>query len=147
MNTLQISGNIENDGAIVDIQIFKSQTDFKEYFKNKNLAIPYCSAKAMIDTGAGRTSISEEFILKLQLESLAEAAKTESFGGTVRENKQYNCLLYNPIFKQRAIPLAVLGNEFKHCPYNAIIGRDLLVDFTLIYDGWSNSFRLINIKV
>jgi hypothetical protein len=147
MSTFQIFGNLVEEGALIDLQIFKTHDDFLLYYKKKDLTSIYCTAKAMIDTGAARTSISNEFISKLALTGPEKTAKTEGFGGTMLDKKQYDCVIYNPIFKHKAISLTVLDNDFKHCPYNAIIGRDLLVDFTFIYDGWSNSFRLININV
>lgn len=146
MNTLQICGNVEKDGLIIELQVFKSSNDFKEYYNNKNKEIKYETITALIDTGADRTAISKEFIEKIQLEENG-IVKSIGFGNIVTESKKYKSIFYNRIFKHRALSIEVVENDFTEQHYNAILGRDFLVNFTLIYDGWSNTFRLINVTL
>lgn len=145
-NTLQISSNLEAIGAIIQIEIFKSNDDFLGYYRDKTANIKFHSVPAMIDTGAHITVIDSSFIENLGLSKSERIYKAKGFGGIV-DKHSHKCILYNSICKNTGIPLDVFDNEFSHEPYKAILGRDFLRDFTLIYDGWSNSFRLINVQV
>jgi hypothetical protein len=146
MNTLQIVGDIKSDGLLIDLVFFKNKQDFLTYYNDKNRTVNYYTIKCLIDTGACKTALSDIFIEKLNLEQKG-FAKTIGVGTDIINNKKFDCVIYHDIFKHKAISLEILNTTFKEQPYNAILGRDFLQYFTLIYDGWSNSYRLINVNV
>jgi len=144
-NTYQVTGDILHQGALVNIEVFKNSEDFIEWYQNKNQEIQFVTLSAMIDTGAHKTSIDNKYINDLNLTKIDDV-QSIGFGGLVTSGK-YPCVLYNSIFKYRALTLEILNADLSHETYKAILGRDFLENFTLIYDGWSNTFRLINVNV
>jgi hypothetical protein len=47
-----------------------------------------------------------------------------------------------PSLHPTIFPILALGANLEAQPYNALIGRDILSNCTLIYNGWDNSYQL-----
>ena len=144
-NTLQITGNITVEGPIINVEVFKSLEDLRAWHNNKTL-VKFHTLSALIDTGADISSLHTPFIDDLNLDKIEGGFKGQGIGGVINTEKA-KCIVYRSIFRQIGLPLNLIGRDFSNENFKAILGRDFLRYFTLIYDGWSNSFRLINVNV
>ena len=89
---------------------------------------------ALFDTGASATCVDESVLRGLGLEPIQTAGISTPSGRS--EANAYACALYFPGNPLPDMELSfVLGVQLQNQGYSALIGRDLLRDMILIYDG------------
>lgn len=131
--------NLRRIGPVIDVIL----TPSAEYAKA--LDIPVSSIKtvvvsAMIDTGASGTVISEGLAAKLGIEPIGKI-KMHTPSTTNIIYPQYNIQIIFPknvIFSSIVVTEAPLQGQHIQC----LIGRDVLEEGVLIYNGYDNSFTL-----
>lgn len=102
---------------------------------------PTQNVLALVDTGAGESCIDEQLAQQLQL-PLVDQASTAGVGGATILNVYLAHIVVPGIVTQygrfSGAHLTTGGQQHK-----AIIGRTLLRDTILIYDGQSGSVKLV----
>ncbi len=134
-----------DDGPIIEAEIHTNDKTFIS-IKNNNGNDTYCSVKLLIDTGSNISGLDTSFIQRLKLKRYKGNAQVDGVGG-MHDVKLYRCILYLPIFGERAMPIDVVEGNYNNSPYDGVIGRDVLKYCSFTYDGWSNTFKLIAIDV
>jgi predicted aspartyl protease len=127
-------------GAMVEAEIYPSEKIFLEN-KNRLSRKPMLKVNMLLDTGSNISGLDRSLIDQLQLPLYSEKACVDGAGGLISLNL-YRCVLYLDIFNQKALPLDIVEGSFDDCPYQGVIGRDVLQYCHMQYDGPSNSFRL-----
>jgi hypothetical protein len=114
---------------ISDIHIFKSSDDIRTY-------------KAIWDTGATETLISNKVITNLQLEKTSEV-EISTINGTIQSNR-YGCLI---LLEHHSKSINMQPAEFSHrkeC--DVIIGMDIIRHGLFILDKGNFSFTIDQLK-
>ena len=89
---------------------------------------------ALFDTGASVTCADENILQSLGLEPVNELDLTTPSGSI--KAKVYTCALYFPGYPLPDLdPVFVAGAQLRQQGYIALIGRDIMKDMILIYDG------------
>lgn len=104
------------------------------------LAIPAVQVPALLDTGATESSIDETLAQQLQL-PLIDKANSAGIGGIIT----LNIYLANIIIPGLAVQYGRFTGVHLHAGgqhHRALIGRSLLKDALLVYDGRSGSVKL-----
>lgn len=107
---------------------------------------PFC-AKGLIDTGASHTSVDPSIITELQISPVGTGTALSST--TTREADIYSVNLYiytaNPQIAPRQFPnLSVsVSDLYSRHGFHALIGRDVLSQCVLIYQGINNVYTLL----
>jgi predicted aspartyl protease len=97
---------------------------------------------AVIDTGADCSCIDNSLAAELGLVSLNVRLVHTPSGNT--KQPVYDCQLHLPNRKapNLAFEFDVCGAKLADQPYRALLGRDFLKHFTLVNNGWDNSYQL-----
>lgn len=137
--------SLEDVGPIVDAEV---HTDANSFLNVKNSAgsEAYSKVKLLIDTGSNISGLDKRFIRSLRLSRYHLSATVDGVGG-LHELSRYKCILYLPIFQDKALPIDVIGGDYENAPYDGIIGRDVLRFCSFTYDGWSNTFKLMAVDI
>ena len=135
-----VSPDLYLRGAMVETEIYPSEKIFLEN-KNRLTRKPMMKVNMLLDTGSNISGLDRSLIDLLQLPLYSEKACVDGAGGLISLNL-YRCVLYLDIFNQKALPLDIVEGSFDNCPYQGVIGRDVLQYCQMQYDGPSNSFRL-----
>jgi hypothetical protein len=142
MQEIAVKKNLLNLGPVVEAEIFSSEEAF---LKQKNYSMPenFAKTKLLIDTGSNISGLDYKIIKLLNLASCTEGEEwvKGQFGNW--QVLRYNCVLYLPIFKKKALQFEVLGGNYNGSPYDGVIGRDVLRYCEFKYDGVKNSFSLV----
>jgi hypothetical protein len=146
MQGIQISNPLlTNDGPIVDAEIFSNDESFYSV-KNFNGYDVYCKVKLLIDTGSNISGLDSRFIKQLKLKKQKGINKATGVGGLHNVNV-YKAILFMPIFKDRALPIHIIEGNYETSAYDGVIGRDVLQYCSFVYDGWSNTFKLLSVDI
>ena len=101
-------------------------------------AAPIEKAGALIDTGAGRTSIDSGIAQRLGLIP-RDKIVVHTAGGIVHQMLYDATLLIPALGFSRELP--VFGAPLASQSFHVLIGRDLLACGTLVYSGWKGGFE------
>lgn len=146
MQGLQLTiPTLQDHGAIVEAEIHTSEDTFLA-IKNHNGYDKYNSVKLLIDTGSNVSGIDAKIIERLKLKQYKDNATVDGVGGRL-DFRFYRCILYLPIFKEKALPIDVIEGDYTHSPYDGVIGRDVLKYCSFVYDGWSDTFKLMAVDL
>jgi Aspartyl protease len=146
MQGIQISNPLlTNDGPIIDAEIFSNDDSFYSV-KNFNGYDVYCKVKLLIDTGSNISGLDTKFVKQLKLRKQKGKNQVNGVGGMYSANL-FRAILFIPIFKDRALPINIIEGNYTNMAYDGVIGRDVLEFCSFVYDGWSNTFKLIAIDV
>lgn len=141
MAHLRLHTTLLEDGPIVEGEIF---ADEESFLKQKNFGTPetFASVRLLIDTGSNISGLDFSLIKLLSLPPLNQ---TDEWVQGVNENwqaKRFGCILYLPIFEQKALTIEILGGNYPNNRFHGIIGRDVLQYCNFEYDGIRNDFTL-----
>lgn len=136
---------LQDFGPIIDAEIHSNEQAFLN-LKNLHTDIAYSSVKLLIDTGSNISGLDKRIIENLQLRQYMEGASVDGVGG-IHQLKLFRGILYLPIFQERALPFDVVEGDYSNSPYDGIIGRDVLKYCSFVYDGWSNTFKLVAVDI
>jgi len=137
--------SLEDVGPIVEAEVHTSGESFLN-IKNNYAKNEFSTVKLLIDTGSNISGLDRRFIKTLALQKYHSFASVDGVGG-VHELSRYKCVLYLPIFQDKALPIDVIEGNYTNAPYDGIIGRDVLRFCSFTYDGWSNTFKLMAIDI
>jgi hypothetical protein len=126
----------------VEAEIFSSEESF---LKLKNYGIPesHAKVKLLVDTGSNISGLDHKIIKLLNLSSYKDSEEWVRGHTGNWQVLRYNCILYLPIFKKKALLFEVLGGNYQGSLYDGVIGRDVLRFCEFKYDGIKNSFSLV----
>lgn len=146
MHGIQITiPTLQDSGPIIEAEIYRDDASFLS-IKNLQSAEIFCKAKLLIDTGSNISGLDIKIIKQLKLKQYKDDATVDGVGG-LHELKFYKAILYLPIFQQQALPIDIVEGNYSNSPYDGIIGRDVLRFCSFVYDGWSNTFKLVAVDV
>ncbi len=133
------SQNLQMAGPIIEVIIVPPQPVL-EVIKAKGEKAPSQKAIALIDTGASCTCIDKTIAKTLELVS-HDIKRVQTAAG---EDMQclYDAGIILPLAQKAVFGVQVLEAKLEKQPYKVLIGRDILTNITLIYNGWDNSFTL-----
>jgi hypothetical protein len=137
--------SLEYHGPIIEAEVHTNELSFLS-IKNHQGYDVYSKVKLLIDTGSNISGLDRQYISRLQLSAYADTATVDGMGG-LYELRRYRCILYLPIFRDKALPIDVVEGDYSHSPYHGVIGRDVLRFCSFTYDGWSNTFKLMAIDI
>lgn len=135
---------ITNDGPILNVVFGVSSTQQAGLIGAP--IRPFC-ARGLIDTGASHTSVDPSIITELQISSVGTGTALSST--TTREADIYSVDLYiytaTPQIAPRQFPnLSVsVSDLYSRHGFHALIGRDVLSQCVLIYQGINNVYTLL----
>ncbi len=141
----QTISSLEHQGPVIEAEIHTDEISFLS-IKNHQGYDVYSKVKLLIDTGSNISGLDRHYIKRLQLNEYNELATVDGMGG-LYQLKRYRCILYLPIFRDKALPIDVVEGDYANAPYHGVIGRDVLRFCSFTYDGWSNTFKLIAIDI
>ena len=134
--------NLLEQEPVIEAELFPDEASFLK-LKNFGTAEPHARVKLLVDTGSNISGIDRSLINVLSLapyqQQVEEWVRCEAGSWQV---KRYNCALYLPIFKTKALSVEVLEGDFSTAPYDGIIGRDVLRFGDFLNDGQRNVFTL-----
>jgi predicted aspartyl protease len=130
---------LKENGPTCEVVIKPSDRTIAQ-LKVEKKDISLAKIRALIDTGAQTTAISQEIVEKLKLVSRG-TAKIYTSAKNAEIRQEYDIALE---FDHNAyIPvLRVIGANLKDYSIDCLIGRDVLQHGTLIYKGKKNEFTL-----
>ncbi len=137
----QLTYNLTDIGPIAEAEIFSSEEAFLK-FKNYGTPESFARVRLLIDTGSNISGLDHSIIKLLQLPAYQGTEEWVHGQGGSWQVLRYNCILYLPIFKKKALNFEVLGNHFSGSGYDGVLGRDILRFCEFKYDGLRNNFSL-----
>lgn len=134
--------NIENlyqNGPTLEVVIFPPE-DTCLLYNERGIFPPSVRATAMIDTGASDTVIGPSIVERLNLTPEKSSQKSNTAAG-IKETKVYRICVG---FKDFTAKFGVysLGQPINEEDIQVLIGRDILQNGGLIYEGEKNFYRL-----
>ena len=133
------SPNLENNGAIIGVDIFPPFAVIKD-LRDKQENVPTKKLIGLIDTGASCSGFDAQIAKELNLIVRDQQAVLTPSGEST--HYLYDVVLVLNEFFTRGIPIQSYGLDLSKQPYDILIGRDVLKSCTLIYNGWNNSYDL-----
>lgn len=141
MNEMLLQKTLVEAGPVVEAEIFASDEAFLK-FKNYGTPESFAKVKLLVDTGSNISGLDQGIINILNLNSYKETEDWVHGHGGSWQVLRYNCVLYLPIFKRKALTFDVLGGNFNGSLYDGVLGRDVLRFCEFKYDGVKNTFSL-----
>lgn len=134
------AANLEQDGPVIEVRIGIGPIVESVLQKKGETAPDPVQVAAMIDTGAGRTVISEDTIRRLNLKPVGATYIGTPSSISVRSYKYLVRLLFpdNVVVDEIVVLAVPLRGQHIQC----LIGRDVLSKCLLIYNGKNNTFTL-----
>jgi hypothetical protein len=130
--------SLQDSGPTIDITIYPPAEIVKQLEAGK---IPIVNCVGLIDTGASISAIDLSIVKELNLIS-------RDFIPVLTPSGMSNHFTYDigiQLPKEmgwKTYFIEVTGCDLEKQPYKALIGRDILQNCTLIFNGWDNSFQL-----
>jgi hypothetical protein len=134
---------LTGDGPIIPVEV-SIPTALEQFYLEKKMLLPSVQrGHALIDTGASTTAVDERVLQQLNILPIDETDCSSPHG--TAKNSIYPLKVSFPALNLKDLPLArVLGCELKWQTADGkeiimLLGRDLLQDKVLIYNGkgWS----------
>ncbi len=127
-------------GPLVEAEIFSNVSSFLNIKNNKGFE-KYSRVKLLIDTGSNISGLDKNIIDQLSLVQYMGDDIVNGVGGSYAI-KRYSCILFLPIFKDKGLPIDILGGEYQDAPFQGILGRDVLQFCHFIYDGKNDKYTI-----
>ncbi len=131
--------NLQETGPVVEIKLtigLKLEDILRK--KGQNLLSPI-QARAMIDTGATGTVVSEDIIKQLNLNPVGTALINTPSSSNVQCYKYLMRILFA---NNVTIEVVVISAPLKDQDIQCLVGRDILKLGVFIYIGYTNIFTL-----
>ena len=126
--------HLANVGPRLPVQIGITETLASTYAEQGQEIPAPIDGYALFDTGASRTCVDEGVLTSLGLLPVERIGMATPSG--LGEASIYTCALYFPGYPLPDLdPSFVAGVQLQGQDYLALIGRDILSDMILIYDG------------
>jgi len=133
------SPNLQLAGPIIQVIVIPPKPVI-DALNAKGMEAPSQRAIGLIDTGASCTCIDSTIAQSLNLIP-RDTMKVQTAAG---EDTQilYDAAIILPVLPGIAITVQVLEAKLEKQPYKVLVGRDVLKNCTLVYNGWENSYDL-----
>lgn len=135
-------------GPIVNALVGVSHSDREAFLATSQPVPAPISIRALIDTGASHTCVDPAVLEALQLSPIETVSmRTASSGAVSHSTQKYQISLVVPGAMQHEVPLTistttVIATELGRSGFQALIGRDVLNDCMLVYNGSYGQFSL-----
>jgi predicted aspartyl protease len=126
-------------GPTIEVLICPPQS-LSQLLKSQGKQVPAFKATALIDTGASSTCISKEIVEYLGLISF-DAQEVHTAGG-LSEQLLYDIGVGLPISQPNILGVQAPCADLTGQPFHVLLGRDILSQCSLFYNGKENSFVL-----
>jgi hypothetical protein len=143
----QLALDAQSNGLLVDVRIWFSSVRRSQMFRLGLNVPPPIEATLIIDTGADTTMINDQHMRALGLEPISQTrVMTSTSQGLSVPCDVYDISLEiinrtgNPSWFIQ--PLAVLAKPLLNQATEGMVGRDVLSQGILVYDGPRNRFNL-----
>ena len=137
--TFQLA-NLKADGPIIEVLIAPSRHLVEVMQSNKQTPPQPVKAIAMIDTGASSSVVNQDIIKQLGIEPIA-AVKINTPSDSGVSCFQYQAVIMFP--SKVAIGTSeLIAAPLKGQPVQCLIGRDILKNSVLIYNGYAQTITL-----
>ncbi len=133
-------GELSKVGPTLNISILPPKP-VREELQKTNDVIPSSSVYVLIDTGASHTSIDRTVVKNLNLFA-HNLINVQTPGGETQQYTYDATFVLNEILPKQGFALRCLSADLNKQSHDALLGRDILKNFTLIYNGWENAFYL-----
>ena len=140
-----VEGRIETVGALVLVRITPTHTRSKELRKLGLPVVDDAEFLGLLDTGASHSAIDPLVASRLSLESSGFVPiHTPSTGGVAVDRDSFDAtiILGSGRSGSRSVVCEVIGSKFAGQGFLALIGRDVLSQCVLTYDGPADRFVL-----
>lgn len=127
-------------GPLYEGEIHTDESSFLAV-KNRKSPSAFAPVKLLVDTGSNISGIDHSIVDRLSLPRYKSPAKVDGVGG-IHSVGLYRCILFLRIFGMKGLPLDVVAGDYRHSPYDGIIGRDVLQFCKFTFDGPGNKFVL-----
>ena len=132
--------NLQREAPIIEVTIFPPAPIVNQYNDRKEL-IPHHRAIGLIDTGASISCIDVKIAEQMGL--IARDFIPVLTPSGVSNHFTYDItIVFPPELESKVFFVEVTGADLSQQPFDILIGRDVLEQCTLIYNGWDNSFQL-----
>jgi len=131
--------DLKEIGPTIEIIIYPSQPVLLQ-LKNEGKPVPSQRLIALIDTGASGSCI--HYSLAKELGLIVRNVTEVYTPSGVSQHEIYDIGLSLPNLYTNIMQVEALGVDLEKQPFDALIGRDILSQCTLIYNGWDNSYQL-----
>jgi predicted aspartyl protease len=135
------TSNLRTSGPIIEVLISPSQA-LRRILEEKQQLVPQPLQKIMlIDTGASASAIKTGIAKELNLRPHGTITISTA------SHKSVICLTYDvditfKIQKVAVLNVRVFESNFEGQPIDGLIGRDILSQGLLIYNGYDNAFTI-----
>ncbi len=133
-------GELSKVGPTLNISVLPPKP-VRDALQKHNDVIPSSSIYALIDTGASHTSIDHTVVKDLDLVA-HNIINVQTPGGETQQYTYEADFVLNEILPKQGFYLTCLSADLNKQSHDALLGRDVLEYFTLIYNGWENAFYL-----
>jgi predicted aspartyl protease len=127
-------------GPLCEGEIHTNESSFLAV-KNQQGREAFAPVRLLVDTGSNISGIDHSVVKKLKLTPYDAPARVDGVGG-IHSVSLYRCVLFLGIFGMKGLPLDVVSGDYRHSPYDGIIGRDVLQFCKFTFDGPGNKFVL-----
>lgn len=133
------SPNLIISGPTIEVLILPSKP-VQNFLLKSGGKIPVAQALALIDTGASGSCIDKSIVQMLKLQPHNSTTILHPKGASTGIMHDIDVVL--AISRNTGFRAVALEADLTKQPYKALIGRDILKNFTLVYNGWNNSYTL-----
>lgn len=140
-----LTTRISATGPLLDLEIGVSEIRAKALAKSGKPIPKPVQIQGLIDTGASISAVDKEALNKLELDPTGTVGGlTPSSSGKHHKFRQFDVSLklIHTSFTKKIDPLAVVECELEAQGIQALIGRDILSECLLVYDGVDDTFAL-----
>jgi len=143
-----LNGVISKHGPILRVSIGISRSHMEAMVKRKEVPPMNTSGEFLVDTGASTTNIDGRIIKSLGLKPRSHCpVHTPSTGQTPSMMPEYDVsmIIRNEVPDTPSMiheDVRAIGSDFSAQKIDGLIGRDILGDCTLIYNGPNQTFTL-----
>ena len=132
--------SLRNEGPTIEVIIFPPAPIINAATAAGQI-IPQVKGIGLIDTGASMSAIDANIATNLQLISRDYVPVLTPSG--ISNHYTYDIAVMLPAqLGLKMFFIEVTGADLSLQPYDFLIGRDILEQCTLIFNGWDNSFQL-----
>jgi predicted aspartyl protease len=138
-----LNGTQSANGPVIELFVGLSIHRYTALQQANVQAPPPIFARALIDTGASCTAVDPMVIQRLALPATGTAAvHTPSTGGNPHTCNQYDVSLWLPSAQNIKFTIPVIESRLAALGLDVLLGRDVLDDCLLVYNGPTRTFSL-----
>lgn len=133
--------NLLESGPTITVNIFPPKA-VRDSLDAEGKPYPIEEIDGLVDTGASCTCIDNEVAQRLNLVPMDITPVLTPAGESIQLLYDITVAIKIRNVDTKIFTVQAIGANLKKQPYGALIGRDILKQCSLIYDGWNNSYTL-----